>query len=197
MNKFTTILISIFATYFYIGCKEVTTPDHKSIDYLDVEIVSEFNNKIGEAGFFTEAFLPSLEHDTVFFETQNGLIKLYNDSVTEDCIIFTLLEQTKTKYKVIATSSTNDYCDVGYISKKTPLRIFSRAYNAKENPLKIYSKPSESSPFCADSVYFSYELEVLDFKGAWLKVRYYNNGKVFKGWISPDQQCSNPYSTCS
>ena len=197
MNKFTIILTSIFASFFYTSCKDTTTPDNKSIDYLDADIASEFNNRIEEAKSFAEAFLPPLKHDTVFFETQNGLIKLYNDSVTEDCIVFTLLEHAKTKYKVIATSSTNDYSDVGYISKKTPLRIFSRAYNAKENPLKIYAKPSESNTFFADSTDYTGELEVLDFSGVWLKVRYFNNGKEISGWISPDQQCPNPYSTCS
>ncbi len=37
----------------------------------------------------------------------------------------------------------------------------------------------------------------VDFQGHWLKVKIKINGKYHIGWLSPDQQCANVYSTCS
>ena len=39
--------------------------------------------------------------------------------------------------------------------------------------------------------------EVVDFEGKWLKVKTKINGKNYEGWLSPEMQCSNVYSTCS
>ena len=39
--------------------------------------------------------------------------------------------------------------------------------------------------------------QVLDFEGKWLKVQVRIKGKIYVGWMSPEMQCANPYSTCS
>ena len=78
MNKYIIILISIFGAYFCTRCKNESTPIQRSTNYLNIQVLTEFNyTQGGTDRAFAEAFLPPLEHDTVLFETKNGLIKLY------------------------------------------------------------------------------------------------------------------------
>lgn len=39
--------------------------------------------------------------------------------------------------------------------------------------------------------------EVIDFEGKWLKIKAKINGKKYVGWIPPEEQCCNVYSTCN
>lgn len=39
--------------------------------------------------------------------------------------------------------------------------------------------------------------EVTDFEGKWLKINAKIRGQVYSGWMPPELQCSNVYSTCN
>lgn len=38
---------------------------------------------------------------------------------------------------------------------------------------------------------------VVGCSGDWLKVKRIKGDKIYTGWLSPEMQCDNPYSTCS
>ena len=82
----------------------------------------------------------------------------------------------------------------GWISIKNPLGIYTRAYATS---LTLYSLPSEDSTVqCIIDEYDPEMYSVIDCRGEWLKVRRVLHGKVYVGWIPPEMQCSNQYSTC-
>lgn len=39
--------------------------------------------------------------------------------------------------------------------------------------------------------------EVIDFEGNWLKIKTKVGDKICQGWMPPEMQCSNIYSTCN
>lgn len=83
----------------------------------------------------------------------------------------------------------------GWIRKDMNIGIFSRAYN---NPLKLYSTPDKASKVnCIINDYNPEMYVVIDCIGEWLKVKIVLHRKKFIGWMSPDMQCCNVYSTCS
>ena len=49
----------------------------------------------------------------------------------------------------------------------------------------------------ADPFYSSKDIEVLDFENNWLKIKFNYKGRSYNGWLSPEMQCANPYTTCS
>lgn len=73
--------------------------------------------------------------------------------------------------------------------------VYSRAY---QGFLKLYNAPCESSGI--NSVVEGYDSGmyiVVGCSGDWLKVKRIKGDKIYTGWLSPEMQCDNPYSTCS
>ena len=50
---------------------------------------------------------------------------------------------------------------------------------------------------CIEKEYNPNMYEVSDFDGKWLKIKTEVKGQKYEGWMPPDEQCSNVYSTCN
>ena len=120
-----------------------------------------------------------------------------NDTTEEFFILFKLVEHRQNEYKVIAYNGWGQFIDSGYISATSPLRVYDRAYTPETKPLKFYEEPNSNSKFKAYYKYSIKELEVLDFSDQWLLVRLENNDTTLSGWLDPDQQCGNVWTTCN
>ena len=128
--------------------------------------------------------------------TSNGIHYYANDSINEKYIYFTLLDKYDDLYKVVVVDGDLlDSLDIGYIKPNVPLTIFP----AGDPPLRLYQEPDSSSNSVVDPIDRPYDqMKVIDFKGRWLKVVIpIDNNRAITGWLSPAQQCSNVYSTCS
>lgn len=123
----------------------------------------------------------------------------YNDSLLYRYYKISLVDKQGDEYQVILWDALEGTLrDYGYISKETPIRIFSRAYS--DNSLRIYEQPDSLSKSIIDPVpYRNEQLDVVDFSGLWLKVimPVEPNGGNVEGWISKSQQCDEIFTTCS
>lgn len=120
---------------------------------------------------------------------------LKQDFKNEDYITFKIIDKNDSMFYVSASYEIGGFISKGWIKKDKNIGIYSRAYNA---PLKLYSKPSETSKICSIIKEYNPNMYiVIDCIGKWLKVKTIYKGKLYIGWMSPDMQCCNVYSTCN
>ena len=146
---------------------------------------------------YTTVCLDCTDMNPIPVITSNGIHYYSNDSINEKYIYFTLLDKYDDLYKVVVVDGDLlDSLDIGYITPNVPLTIFP----AGVPPLRLYQEPDSSANSVVDPIddrpYD--QMKVIDFKGRWLKVVIpIDNNRAITGWLSPSQQCSNVYSTCS
>lgn len=82
----------------------------------------------------------------------------------------------------------------GWIAIKY-LGIYANNYS---KPVVLLSKPIKGANVSAQFKNPGYDmLNVVACNKSWLSVKYSVKDKQFKGWLAPDRQCSNPYTTCN
>lgn len=137
----------------------------------------------------------------------DGVINLYNNSMkdsaliiqndleNEDYIYFGLIAKNDSMYYVEARFEIMGYIGKGWIDRNNTLKIYSRNYSQK---LILYAEPNSiSNVQCVIDKYVPLLFDVLDFNGQWLKVKLKYNETIYEGWLSPEMQCCNHYSTCN
>ena len=133
------------------------------------------------------------------FDIPHGKITKYvqNNIEEEDFVMFDLLQKQDSMYYIIAYSGLTDHILAkGWISQNTNLGVYSAAYG--DLHCSLYKTPfNRKQIIITEKVYNPNMYEVLDFDGKWLKVRTKINNKFYVGWLPPEMQCANPYTTCS
>jgi hypothetical protein len=98
-------------------------------------------------------------------------------------------------FYVIANYSINGIIGKGWIKRNDiALGIYSKAYQSN---LKLYQKPSKASKISSTIGKYIPQLYVIDCQNNWLLVDIEISGRKYFGWMDPDMQCSNPYTTCN
>lgn len=128
-----------------------------------------------------------------------GLIikELKNNSKVDDCIGLTIVGKNDSMYCVIAHYLLkNEIIAKGWIKMDNPhLSIYSR--NCGSMPiLNLYQKAEKNSKIQDVIKVHTDYLHIKDCENNWLLVSVVISNKKYEGWISPDMQCSNPYTTC-
>ncbi len=110
--------------------------------------------------------------------------------------MFDLLEKNDSMFYITAYSSLdNTLITKGWIYKNNHIGIYSSTYNRN---FILYKIPyNEKEIIAIDKKYNPNMYEVIDFEGKWLKIKAKINGKKYEGWIPPEEQCCNVYSTCN
>lgn len=84
----------------------------------------------------------------------------------------------------------------GWIQKSDVLGTYAANYNPTE--LHLYSRPNSSSSISSTVPDWIPQLYVVNAcSGEWVHVSINYKGHNLEGWLSPDKQCANPYSTCN
>lgn len=120
---------------------------------------------------------------------------LKNDESNENIISFQIKKQINDMIYVQAFDLYNTVNIAGWIQFNNYIGIYSRAYQGN---LKLYKSPNIESDI--NCIIKEYDPEVYTVIGCckdWLKVKRILHGKTYIGWMSPEMQCANPYSTCS
>ena len=136
----------------------------------------------------------------VYDKPDGKIIKTLKNNIEEtNFVMLDLLQKNDSMFYVIAYNSLEeDTITRGWIMKSHHLGIYSRMYTPEIDPLILYKNPNDTLQIVVkDTVYNPDVYEVIDFEGKWLKVKTKINGKNYEGWLSPEMQCSNVYSTCS
>lgn len=85
----------------------------------------------------------------------------------------------------------------GWIKKSKLIGVFAKNYSIPQR-LNLYVKPSLKSkvnsiiPKWVNQLYI---IEKCSSKWAYVKIKY--KGQIKEGWLQPDKQCDNPYTTCN
>ena len=136
----------------------------------------------------------------VYDKPDGKIIKTLKNNIEEtNFVMLDLLQKNDSMFYIIAYNSLEeDTITRGWIMKSHHLGIYSRMYTPEIDPLILYEMPNDTLQIVVkDTVYNPEMYEVVDFEGKWLKVKTKINGKNYEGWLSPEMQCSNVYSTCS
>lgn len=139
---------------------------------------------------------PDFKGTKALYDKPNGKIIKYlqHNFNEEDYIGFKILDKNDSMFYVSANYEIKGFIAKGWIKKDKNIGIYSRAYDCS---LKLYSKPNISSKINYTIKQYDPNMYVVvDCCGKWLKIKKIYNGVSHSGWISPDMQCSNVYSTC-
>lgn len=141
---------------------------------------------------------PDFKGKKALYDRPNGIIIKYlkHNFKEEFYINLDILDKNDSMFYVRAYCHSDGTTIKGWIIKDNIIGIYSRGYIG--NPLTLYSQPNLKSK----SIYrfndnISNMYIVIDCIGQWLKVKTRYKGKLYIGWMSPDMQCCNVYSTCS
>lgn len=157
---------------------------------------SQINSRVCNSSIFLD--IDHKGYISVYDKPSGKVIKqLRNDNDAGNYIIFNIVDKTNTMFCVNASYSLDEDSIVvkGWIKKTNSLGIYSRAYN---RPLNLYKNPNrKSSIIISDGKYNPNMYVVIDCCGKWLKIIAVVKGEVYEGWIPPEMQCANVYSTCN
>ena len=163
-----------------------------------VEIVEETKIVCNDTSFVSVFLDIDFSGEIQVFDKPKGKVikMLRNNMNEEEFIMFDLLEKKDNMFYVLAYSSLNNtLITKGWIYKNNHLGIYSSTYN---RDFILYKRPHNKREIIAiDEVYNPNMYVVIDFDGKWLKIKTKVKGDKYAGWISPDEQCSNVYSTCN
>lgn len=139
--------------------------------------------------------------DINIFDKPGGKIitTLKNNITEENFVMFDLLQKNDSMFYVIAYYSLDEsIITKGWVFKNSHYGIYSRMYNPEVRPLILFENPNDTLHVIVKETKYNPNIyEVIDFDGNWLKVKVNINDKVYQGWIPPEMQCSNVYTTCS
>lgn len=121
------------------------------------------------------------------------LKEVTHDFDNEDYIIIKLLSSNDSMYQVDVSYSIAGFVVKGWISRNNSLFVFSRAY---EKDLLLYDSPKSNSKHRAIEYTVS-PLKVIGSNACWLKIEIVHDCTRITGWIPPESQCANPYTTCN
>lgn len=169
--------------------QEIVIPDSVPRIFIDLDYYGDINLYEDSLG---------LQVKKIF---KNPTEEEFNSEDNEEIIpILVLLDKSDRMFKVILVGGswfkTKMY--EGWIEKLDYLGIYDRLYSPEIEPIILYSQPNIQSSIVAKK--FEYDVKshiVVDFHGLWLKVKIKIDGKYYTGWLSPDQQCDQVYTTCS
>lgn len=195
------ISIILIETILSVACYDKKT-EYQNRESLDeIEGVCENDSMVNEMRTIENANV-FLDIDyygeiAVYNHPQGTVIyKIKNDSIQEEYVLFDLIDKNDSMFFVEAYSSlSNNMTTKGWIKKSSHLGIFSSVY---QGSMVLYKEPDKKSlAIKNDKQYCPDMYEVVDFKDNWLKIIVKDNGRSIEGWMPPEEQCCNVYSTCN
>jgi hypothetical protein len=124
----------------------------------------------------------------------NELYAIKNDSINEIYYNFFISESKENLLKVVPTSINDSLKKTGWIRNKY-VGIYSKNYN---RPLNLYSEANNQSKkrHIIDE-YITEPLTIITCSKKWLYVSVMIKSSKYEGWMAPEDQCANVYSTCN
>ncbi len=133
------------------------------------------------------------------FEKPNGKLikKLKHDFKKEDFLALTIEKDSMEYFKVSLVYFISGGELKGWIKKDKHIGTFAKNYG-QNIILNLYSKPNLNSEVKSTVKYWTNQLYVIQkCSEKWVYVKIKDNGKNCEGWLQPEKQCANPYTTCN
>jgi hypothetical protein len=140
------------------------------------------------------------KNEISIFDKPNGTIiqKLKHDFEKEDYLTMTILKDSSDYYKVNISYSIKENSNViGWLNKDNNIGTFTKNYSPKER-INLYTEPNKKSKVKTNIQNWTNQLYIIEkCNEKWVYVRIKYKGKNKEGWLEPEMQCNNPYSTCN
>lgn len=130
------------------------------------------------------------------YNSPNGriLYSIINDTIKEDYFSLLVRETNDGWLRVIPSSILDTSKAEGWI-KISNTGIYTNNYSSS---LKLYKEAKQGSPKLIEIKEYNNDmLSIIEYKDCWLLVETKNGKTTTSGWLSPKDQCANPYSTCN
>lgn len=122
--------------------------------------------------------------------------KLQNNIAKQDFIVLTIIGRKDSMFRAIATYQVSGDSLEGWIKKNNyNIGVYARNYASE---LNLYQMPDKKSNVKSVVRKYTPELyHVVNYEGDWLYVYIVIENKKYEGWLEPEMQCANPYTTCN
>lgn len=139
---------------------------------------------------------PDFSGKTELYDNKGNIIKyLEHNFRYEDFIVFHLKEDNDSLFKVTARYSlVKGGVSKGWIKKSAVIGTYLTSYKGN---IAIYSEPSKKSNKSTIPEWTNQLVQISACKSNWVKISLWQKGKLYIGWIPPETQCANPYTTCN
>lgn len=134
------------------------------------------------------------------FDKPNGKLikKLSHIAYKEDYLVVTILAESEDYFNVkISYALGNEKGLNGWMKKDDHIAIYTRNYEPNEK-LNLYSEPNSKSKIKSVAIGWSNKpYAIQKCNGKWVYIKFEQDGIVKEGWLEPEKQCANPYTTCN
>lgn len=133
------------------------------------------------------------------FDQPNGKVidTLSANIKMENFLVFAIIDTANNWFKVEIGKAINSKSKIGWIKKGNYLGTFASNY-VDGDTLFLYTKPTfNSTPADTLTKWNPNIYQITGCSGEWVKVRLTTSNKTLEGWLAPDKQCPNPYTTCN
>jgi hypothetical protein len=131
------------------------------------------------------------------FDNPNGKVthSVRQDFKNEDFLIFQIDSVSSFHFHATMTYSMSGKRFVGWVPKKKYLGTFPRAY---ADTIYLYRKPTtQSKPLATIAPGNDALVQIINCGNKWVYIKTKKSGALLQGWLKPEDQCSNPYTTCN
>ena len=141
-----------------------------------------------------EAFLLGFDKVKVYDKIDGKEIgEIQNKEIEEIYYSLEIHEQKNDWFKVRAVAIEDTI--TGWVLNKSYLATYSRNYS---DTLFVYEPNNKKKIICSIADYFTSPMQIIEFKGDWVKVKIVEFDLSCKGgWIKQNMTCSSPYTTCN
>ena len=135
----------------------------------------------------------------LLLDKPNGHIKnsFTQDTAKQDFLVFTIDNDSLDYFHLKLIYPFSKRADSGWTKKSKYLGVYARNY-APRDTLFLYSKADIKSKLSSFIPSWTNQLyQIVKCNNKWVYVKIEINGTIKEGWLRPEMQCSNPYTTCN
>ena len=135
--------------------------------------------------------------EVILTNNSNDKIHFHGELGAEDPYLIAFLTQ-KERDKFYLSIEQNEQDSIILYPAILPDTTFLFTYSSQyDTSLVLYDAPYSQSAKDVIRDYLTIPLRVVDVDGLWLKVEFILESQKYEGWLSPNEYCSNPYTTCN
>jgi len=141
---------------------------------------------------------PDYKGSIAVYNKPNGkmIISIRQNYKEEDFLTFNISSQTTGFFYGTLEYSISGKKIKGWIKKAKYVGIYARNYSVTK--LNLYLNPNLQAAVSSVIPDWTNQLyQVTSYNKSWVYVTIVYKGEIKNGWLSPDMQCSNPYTTCN
>ncbi len=135
------------------------------------------------------------------YNAPNGKViqRLKQNVKDENWLVLSIDKDSGSYFHCFIGHTTGEEGDTrGWIKKAEYIGTFARNYAPPNDTLFLYESPNLHSGVHSVVIEWTNRLYTISkCMGNWAYVKINIQGKVKEGWMSPDMQCANPFTTCN